>query len=79
MTTEWTAAAGADALGPYAVNAVDTEYICARCVVPIPQLYVEWGAFTPRTFWTDVIGQVLLDNRAADCTWKDRTGLGSSW
>ena len=26
------------------------------------------GAFTPRTFWTDVIGQVLLDNCAADCT-----------
>ena len=25
------------------------------------------GAFTPRTFWTDVIGQVLLDNRVADC------------
>ena len=71
MTALWAAAAGADMLGPYAANAADTEHIRAWYAVPIPQPYVECclvrGTFTPRTFWTDVIGQVLLNNRVADC------------
>ena len=71
MSALWAAAAGVDMLGPYAVNAADTELIRARYAVPIPKPYVEFclvrGTFTPRTFWTDVISQVLLDNRAADC------------
>ena len=71
MTALWAAAAGTDMLGPYAANAADMEHICARYAVPILQLYMEYclvqGTFTPRTFWTDVIGQVLLDNCVADC------------
>ena len=71
MTALWAAAAGADMLGPYAANAADTEHIGAWYAVPIPQPYVEYclvrGTFTPRTFWTDVIGQVLLHNHNADC------------
>ena len=86
MTALWAAAAGADMLGPYAANAADTEHIRARYAVPIPQPYVEYclvrGAFTPRTFWTDVIGQVLLNNRVATVLclstglrWHPHTGL----
>ena len=71
MTTLWAAAADVDMLGPYAANAADTEHIRARYAVPIPQPYVELclmrGTFTPRTFWTDVISQVVLNNRVPDC------------
>ena len=59
-------------LGPYVANAADMEHICAQYAVPIPQPYMmEYclmrGAFTPGTFWTNIIGQVLLNNCVTDC------------
>jgi hypothetical protein len=68
--TAWANAAGADAIGPFAVNAPDTKQIRARFLCPIPQHYVGLclnRQYTPQSFWTDVIGQVRQDQATQDC------------
>jgi hypothetical protein len=71
MDALWTAAAGADALGPYLANDPDTEQLRARFLCPVPQRYVALCIvnrnYTPRTFWTDVIGQIRQDASTQDC------------
>lgn len=70
MDASWTAAAGADALGPYLANDPETEQLRARFLCPVPQRYVPLcvsRCYTPRTFWTDVIGQIRQDQAVQDC------------
>jgi hypothetical protein len=70
MDAAWLAAAGADTVGPLAVNMLGTEQLQVRCLCPIPQHYVSLCLgqnFTPHRFWMDVIGQVRQDGLVADC------------
>jgi hypothetical protein len=70
MDASWTAAVGADALGPYLANDRETEPLRACFLCPVPQRYVSlcvnW-CDTPLSFWTDVIGQIRQDQATQDC------------
>jgi hypothetical protein len=70
MDAAWTAAAGADALGPFLANDPETEQLRARFLCPVPQRYVSLcvnRSYTPGSFWTDVIGQIRQDQATQDC------------
>jgi hypothetical protein len=73
MDASWTAAAGADALGPYLANNPKTKQLCACFLCPVPQLYVSlcinW-CYMPHSFWMDVIGQIRQDQ--ATQNWAQR-------
>jgi hypothetical protein len=71
MEHAWTNAAGADAVGPFVVNNLDTEQLRApRFLCLVPQRYVALcinRSYTLQAFWTDVIGQIHQDQQAQDC------------
>jgi hypothetical protein len=71
MDVAWVATAGADTVGPLAVNAPSTEQLGDRCLCPIPHHhYISLCLgqnFTLHRFWTDVRGQVRQDGLVADC------------
>jgi hypothetical protein len=66
----WQGNGGADALGPYGANKLNTEQLQVQGLCPIPYRYVPLcltRTYTPRAFWTDVIGQIFQDQAALDC------------
>jgi hypothetical protein len=71
MDASGTAAAGADALGPYLVTHPETKPLHACFLCPVPQRYVSLcinQSYTPCSFWTDVIRQIHQDHQATqDC------------
>jgi hypothetical protein len=70
MAEAWENSAGADALGPFDDQTANATQLRARFLVPIPQKYVGiclHRTFTPRDFWTEVIGQLRLDQMHIDC------------
>jgi hypothetical protein len=70
MDAAWTTAIGNDALGPFNANDPNTEQVRARFLCPIPHPYVPLcigRTYTPRTFWTDVIGQIAQNQQLPDC------------
>ncbi len=67
------AAAGpvATMMGPFAAGAPNTEAVRTRFLCPIPHQYVRLclnRSHTPRSFWTEVIGQIRADDAAQDCS-----------
>jgi hypothetical protein len=70
MDAAWATAIGNDVLGPFGVNDPDTEQVRAGYLCPIPQRYVSLclgRTYTPREFWTDVIGQIDQNQQMQDC------------
>lgn len=71
MEAQWTAAAGADCVGPYAAAAPDTEEVTTRRMMAVPPAYVSnvirHGQYTCRQLWTDLITQLQADNRLVSC------------
>jgi hypothetical protein len=71
MDHQWTAAAGSDCVGPYAVGTPNTEEIRTRFLVPVPAAYTRLvmahQVFTPRELWTDLVHLILADGQGAPC------------
>jgi hypothetical protein len=70
MDAAWTTAIGNDVLGPFNANDPNTEQVRARFLCPIPHQYVSLcigRTYTPRAFWTDVIGQIAQNQQLQDC------------
>ena len=78
MDAQFTAAASADCLGPYAVTDANTEDVQTRAMFPVPPPYTKFfvmqrQSFTPRQLWSDLVSLIITDRRAADC------GLFLNW
>jgi len=71
VAAQWTAAAGADCLGPYNLGDADTEAVRTRFLCPVPQAYasqvIRRQEYSPRGFWTDVIQLLIADGRQLGC------------
>jgi hypothetical protein len=71
MDAAWATTIGDDVLEPFNINDPDTEQLRARLLCPVPHRYVPLClgcTYTPRAFWTDVIGQVAGQNQQIqDC------------
>ena len=70
MEAAWTTAIGHNVLGPFNANDPNTEQVRARFLCPVPHQYVSLcigRTYTPRAFWTDVIGQIAQNQQLPDC------------
>jgi len=78
VTAAWTAANGADCLGPFDAAAADTVEARTRMMMPIPPDYapqaVIRGVYTLQQFRTDMIDLIIADGREVACapliTWS---------
>ena len=77
MDAQFTAAAGADCLGPYAAADADMEDVQTRAMFLVPLPYTKFvmqrQSFTPRQLWSDLVSLIIANGRAADC------GLFLNW
>ena len=71
VAAQWTAAAGADCLGPFNPGDADTEAVRTRFLCPVPQAYayqvLRRQVYTPQEFWTDVVQLLIADGRQVGC------------
>jgi len=71
MTNSWTAAQGADCLGPFDANDPNTEEVCTRFVMAVPPVYAEFvmqrQKFTLRQLTTNLVPLIEANNHMQSC------------
>ena len=72
MNNQWTAAQGADGLGPYDDMDANSEEIWMRFLMPVLPAYAAFVMhnqhFTPHQLWTNLIPQLEADNQMGACS-----------
>lgn len=71
MDNQWTAAAGADCVGPFTAADADTEDKVVRNSIVVPPVYIahvmERFEWTPHALWDRLYPLLVADNRVVDC------------
>jgi hypothetical protein len=70
MDMAWVNVGGNDAIRPLGTNDPATEQLCAQFLCPVPHWCVQLclcQSYMPRSFWTNIIRQVLQDQQGLDC------------
>ena len=77
MDAQFTAAASADCLGPYAAADSNMEDVQTWAMFLVPMPYTEFvmqrQSFTPCQLWSDLVSLIIADGCTADC------GLFLNW
>ena len=71
MDVQFTAAAGADCLGPYAAANANMEDVQTWAMFPVPppctKFVMQRQSFTPHQLWSDLVSLIITNGCVADC------------
>ena len=72
MDTQFTAATGANCVGPYEVADANTEEVQTRAMFPVSSPYTEFvmqrQMFTPHQMWMDLVSLIIANGHVVDCS-----------